>query len=155
MRWRDAYAREADRPRGWILDNELATSLARNPPPDRAALQRQLEATPKAPRNLGDAVWQALATPLADEAGAPQARNEDRDKGALRALQDAVSATSAELGLPDGVLASRRWLQALFEHRSRGDAAWPGPLAGWRRTLLEPRLAPLLPRAGDASAASV
>jgi ribonuclease D len=155
LRWRDAYARGADRPRGWIMDNELATSLARNPPPDRAALQRQLEATPKAPRNLGDAVWQALATPLADEAGAPQARNEDRDKGALRALQDVVSAASAELGLPDGVLASRRWLQSLVEHRARGDAAWPGPLAGWRRGLLEPRLAPLLGRAGDASAASV
>src|SRR5690606_16518924 len=43
LRWRDAYARDHDRPRGWILDNELAASLARNPPADRAGLQRQLE----------------------------------------------------------------------------------------------------------------
>ena len=145
LRWRDAYARDNDRPRSWILDNELATALARNPPIDRAGLQRQLEATPKAPRSLGDVLWQALQTPLADEADAPVPRNEDRDKSALRKLQDAVAAVSADLGLPDGVLASRRWLAPLLA----GDG-WPGPLAGWRRALLEPRLAPLLPRAGHA-----
>ena len=82
-------------------------------------------------------------------------RNEDRDKDALRALQDSVAALSAELGLPDGVLASRRWLQSLLERQARGEAEWPGPLAGWRRRVLEPRLSALLRRAGDAPAASV
>ena len=144
LRWRDAHARRADRPRSWILDNELATALARKPPDDRAALQRQLDATPKSPRALGDAIWGALATPLHDEAEAPLARADDRDKARMRGLQDAVGALSAELGLPDGVLASRRWLQALLDARTDGSADWPGPLAGWRRELLEPRLAPLL-----------
>lgn len=155
LRWRDAYARDTDKPRNWILDNELATTLARKPPPDRDALRRQLQATPKAPRTLADVVWEALSTPLPDEAEAPPVRNEDRDKGALRALQDSVGALSAELGLPDGVLASRRWLQSLLERQARGEAEWPGPLAGWRRRVLEPRLSALLKRAGDAPAASV
>lgn len=144
LRWRDAYARDHDRPRGWILDNELAASLARHAPPDRAALQRQLDSTPKAPRNLGDAIWSALQTPLPDEAEAPEVRNGDRDKAMLRKLQDAVSQAAAELGLPDGVLASRRWLQSLLDRRARGEERWPSALAGWRRGLLEPRLAPLL-----------
>ena len=48
-------------------------------------------------------------------------------------------ALSAELQLPEGVLASRRMLEPLLDG---GD--WSGALAGWRRTLLEPRLAPLL-----------
>lgn len=155
LRWRDYYAREADKPRNWILDNELATALARKPPQDRDGLQRQLQATPKAPRTLAGAVWEALSTPLDDEAEAPPVRNEERDKAALRALQDAVAARSAELGLPEGVLASRRWLQLLLEHQARGEAAWPGPLEGWRRRLLEPRLAPLLAAAGEAPAAPV
>jgi ribonuclease D len=144
LRWRDAHARRADRPRSWILDNELAAALARKPPADRQALQRQLEATPKSPRALGDAIWAALDTPLPDEADAPLARADDRDKARMRKLQDAVAALSAELGLPDGVLASRRWLQALLDARADGSRDWPGPLAGWRRALLEPRLAPLL-----------
>ncbi|WP_147651997.1 ribonuclease D [Vulcaniibacterium gelatinicum] len=144
LRWREAYARASDRPRNWILDNELAAALARNPPPDRAALQRLLEATPKAPRQLADAIWQALATPLPDEDQAPRAAaGDERDKAALRRLQDAVAARSAELGLPDGVLASRRWLEALLDGHD-----WPGALSGWRRAELEPRLAPLLERPG-------
>ncbi|GAB3374178.1 ribonuclease D [Lysobacter rhizosphaerae] len=140
LRWRDAYARENDRPRTWILDNELAVAIARTPPPDREGLQAQLDAHPKAPRKLGDAIWRALGTPLPDEADAPDASaGETRDKQRLKKLQDAVSKRSAELGLPDGVLASRRWLQALLD-----DGKWPSALAGWRREALEPSLAPLL-----------
>ncbi|MGH8062459.1 MAG: ribonuclease D [Pseudoxanthomonas sp.] len=140
LRWRDAQARDSDKPRSWILDNELATNLARTPPGDRAQLQSQLEAHPKAPRKLGDAIWQALTTPLDDEAQAPLARNaSNEDKNALKRLQDAVSARSAELGLPDGILASRRYLEALQE-----SGTWPTALAGWRREVLEPTLAPLL-----------
>lgn len=140
LRWRDAHARDIDRPRGWILDNELATMLARNPPADRTALQKQLDAIPKAPRNLAGAIWTALSTPLADEAGIPDASvGETRDKQRLRQLQDAVSKRSAELGLPDGVLASRRWLQALLDN-----GHWPAALSGWRRQALEPALAPIL-----------
>jgi ribonuclease D len=144
LRWREAHARASDRPRNWILDNELATQLARTPPVDRAALQARLDAHPKAPRKLADALWQALTTPLDDEDDAPQARQEERDRPALRRLQDAVAARTAELGLPDGVLASRRWLQALLD----GDG-WRGPLSGWRRAQLEPLLTPLLRTAGD------
>ena len=60
----------------------------------------------------------------------------------MRKLQDAVAARSAELGLPDGVLASRRWLEPLLDSL-RGKSPWPGPLAGWRRTQLEAALAGL------------
>ncbi|NUS39114.1 MAG: ribonuclease D [Lysobacter sp.] len=150
LRWREAQARESDRPRAWILDNELATQLARTPPADRAALQARLDAQPKAPRKLGDALWRALTTPLPDEQEAPPVRQDDRDRTTLRRMQDAVGARSAELGLPDGVLASRRWLQALLDGEG-----WRGPLAGWRRAELEPLLAPLLHPAGDNANASV
>lgn len=150
LRWRDAYARDNDRPRTWIMDNELAATLARLPPTDPPALQARLDTTPKAPRKLANAIWHALNTPLIDEADAPPARSDDRDKQALRKLQEAVATRSAELGLPDGVLASRRWLQPLLD----GDG-WPAPLSGWRRDQLEPTLGPLLPAAGGSIDPSV
>ncbi|HZH43035.1 MAG TPA: ribonuclease D [Lysobacter sp.] len=144
LRWRDAYARENDRPKSWILDNELAVALARANPPDRHALQAMLDAHPKAPRKLGDAVWQALARAHDDEPEAPDAAAaEQRDRARLRRLQDAVAARSAELGLPDGVLASKRWLEALLD-----TGEWPAALSGWRREQLEPRLEPLLDAPG-------
>ena len=148
LRWRDLQARRSDRPRAWILDNELAVALARMPPADPDELQSRLDAEPKAPRKLTAALWQALVTPLPDEALSPPIRGDDVDKKALRSLQDAVAGLSAELGLPDGVLASRRWLEALLEGR------WPDALSGWRRELLEPRLAALLP-SGRTQPASV
>ena len=139
LRWREAQARDSDRPRNWILDGELAALLARNPPADAAALRKLLEARPKSPAKLAQPLWAALSTPLADEDAMPLARDDEGDRKALRRLQDAVAGRSRELDLPDGVLASRRWLQALLEQ-----GQWPLALAGWRRAQLEAVLAPLL-----------
>src|SRR5690606_9347458 len=83
-------------------------------------------------------------TPLDDEAQAPEPRNDDRDKQALRRLQDAAAARSAELAQPDGVLASRRWLEQLLGAAHGHGDPWPGPLSGWRRAELVPVLTPLL-----------
>ncbi len=140
LRWREHYARESDRPRGWIIDNELAVLIARDTLADRSDLQSLLDRHPKAPRKLTDAIWEALHQVQPDEADAPDARaGEKRDKQKLRQLQDAVAARSAELGLPDGVLASRRHLENLMDH-----GQWPDAMAGWRRDELEPVLRPLL-----------
>lgn len=139
LRWRDAQARSSDRPRSWILDNELAAALARDPPADFDTLRRWLDRTPKSPRKLAEPLWHALATPLPDEDAMPLARNGNGEKAALKRLQDAVAQRSRELGLPDGVLASRRWLESLLERKQ-----WPEALQGWRRDQLEPVLAPLL-----------
>src|SRR5690606_8220732 len=150
LRWREQHARDRDRPRCWILDNELATELARKPPQDASALQRELDARPKAPRKLSAQIWKALHTPLADEDQAPAAPAAEADRKTVKQLQDAVAALSAELGLPDGVLASRRRLEQLLE-----TGEWPEALAGWRREQLEPVLAPLLPERLPAAAATV
>ena len=139
LRWRDAWARDHDRPRSWVLDNDLAATIARIALPDQGTLKALMDRHPKAPRKLLAEVWTALVTPLADEAEAPPVRTEERDKRALRRLQDAVATRSAELGLPDGVLASRRRLESLLDS---GD--WDA-LGDWRRAQLEPLLAPLLP----------
>jgi ribonuclease D len=150
LRWREAQARSSDRPRSWILDNELATVLAREAPDSPQAMRSLFERSPKAPHKLAAKVWDALNAPLPDEADAPEMRTEERDKRALRKLQDAVATRSAELGLPDGVLASRRWLEALLDGED-----WPGLLGGWRRDQLEPALSPLLAPAGGQPGASV
>ncbi|MEG0185478.1 MAG: autotransporter domain-containing protein [Stenotrophomonas sp.] len=142
LRWRDAQARASDRPRSWILDNELAATLARTPPADTAALGKLFEQFPKAPRKLAAAVWQALDTPLDDEADAPLAiQPSDASKKVMKELQEAVAERSRELGLADGVLASRKHLESYLEHRQ-----WPAALAGWRQQELEARLQALLPQ---------
>jgi ribonuclease D len=105
-------------------------------------VSKLFEQFPKAPRKLAAAVWQALDTPLADEADAPLAMQaSDASKQLLKKLQDAVAERSRELGLADGVLASRKHLESYLEHQQ-----WPAALAGWRQQELEPRLQALLPK---------
>ena len=65
----------------------------------------------------------------------------DAQLGALKAMQEAVAAQARAHGLPDGLLCARRHLETLLDGRD-----WPDALSGWRRELLEPVLAPLLPR---------
>ena len=151
LRWRDGQARRSDRPRSWILDNELALQLAREAPASEAALKKLLDRSPKAPRTLLGSLWAALATPLDDEAGMPLARNSEADRRQLRRLQHSAAALGKELGLPDGVLASRRWLEQLLLWPDK----WPAGLEGWRKPLLQARLTRLLHQADSAEPADV
>lgn len=140
MRWREAFARERDLPKNWVIDQPLALQLAQRPPADFAALQKLLDATPKSPRKLAKELWAALTTPLEDEAAMPPVRRDsDIDKQKLKRLQQAVADVAREQDLPEGLLASRRWLEALLE-----SGEWPDALQGWRQTLLAPRFASIL-----------
>jgi len=141
LRWRDRQARISDRPRSWIIDNELVVALARNPPPDRRGFDRLLDDHRGAPRQLREDLHAVVAAPLTDaEAAVPLALPQDPEQRArVKALQSAVAGQAGALGLPEGVLASRRQLELLL---STGE--WPPALSGWRRTLLEPVLAPEL-----------
>jgi ribonuclease D len=141
LRWRELQARATDRPKGWILDNELSVALARKPPEDVRALNNFLDTQPKAPRKLRTELWNALAAPLTtEERDIPLLQTPDSaQKKLLRTLQDAVATEAGKLGLADGVLASRRTLEALLDGND-----WPAALGGWRRPILEPALRPLL-----------
>jgi ribonuclease D len=151
LRWREAQARASDRPKGWILDSDLAIAVARRPPADARAFHALFDSQPKAPRKLRGELWDEVARPLtAEERELPLAREpSDAQKRTLRAMQNAVAAETAKLQLADGALASRRALEALFD----GDA-WPATLEGWRRPILEPVLRPILEdtRCGAAAA---
>jgi ribonuclease D len=124
-----------------VLDNEVAVAISRRPIEDYARFEALLDAQPKAPRKARRQLWDLLQAPVADdEREIPLMRvAEPVDKQRLRKLQDAVAGVAAALEIPEGLLCARRQLEALLDRRG-----WPDALAGWRRSLLEPVLAPLL-----------
>ena len=142
LRWRDAEARRADRPKSWVLDNELAVQLSGRPFADFAPFNALLDANPRAPRRARRELFELLTAPLSEEeTQIPLNRiGEPLDKQRLRQMQDAVAGLAASLEVPEALLCARRHLEQLLEGRG-----WPGALEGWRRSLLEPALAPLLP----------
>jgi ribonuclease D len=143
LRWRDQEARRSDKPKSWIIDNELAVALARRPPTDQREFNALLDRHPKAPRKSRGALYDVVNTPLSEaDRAIPLLKADSLDKQKVRAMQDAVAAVAQSQGLPEGLLCARRHLEALLEGRG-----WPAALAGWRRELLEPALAPLIPPA--------
>ena len=135
VRWREKRASEADRPRRWILSDELVIRIARAMPQTPA----QLRAVPELPARLaarsGSAMLAALeasrSSKLRSEADrALPAARPDKDK--LRALQAFVRERAEQLGIHSEVLATRRELSAL----AAGLA--PATLAdGWRAAVLK------------------
>lgn len=142
--WRDATARVIDRPRPWLLEDARALSLAQKPPANAAELfdrvrgQRCLRG-PQRSELL--ALLTAPATPeeraeLAPITPAPRGE----DKRAAEAMRGIVKTIASRLDLPPGLLCPRRLTDEFVVTRT-----WPEDLEGWRRGVLEPELATLLP----------
>lgn len=142
--WRDATARQQDRPRPWLLEDAQAMNLAQLPPQSLAELdsrtrgQRALRAPQRAE------LFALLQQPITDDdlaatapiPGTPQGEA----KKALAAMKDVVDAAALELDLPAGLLCPRRVLENYVVTRQ-----WPDFLDGWRRDVLHDRLASRLP----------
>lgn len=142
--WRDESAHTLDKPRPWILDDAHALTLSHQPPAsaqdlfERVKGQRALRGPQRAELFP---LLQTTATPeeLAGLAPIPPAPKGE-SKRAVDAMRTAVQATAAKLDLPSGLLCPRRLIEEFAVTRQ-----WPDGLQGWRKTLLETELAPLLP----------
>ena len=142
--WREATARNIDRPRPWVLDDAHALSLSQQPPADAGELfervkgQRALRGPQRAELL---AQLQARATPedMARLAPIP-ASPKGEAKRAVDAMRGVVHAIAAKLDLPPGLLCPRRLIEEFAVSR-----AWPTALQGWRAGLLEAELTTLLP----------
>ncbi len=129
LRWREALARRINRPRTWIFDNALATSLVETPPTDADALASRMRGSRSFPKRELQPLFELLESPLTDEELElppipPPIRGEPAQL--LTQLRDKVAARAAELDLPPALLCPRRLLEA----RVRGEQ--PPELAGWR-----------------------
>ncbi len=141
--WREQRARELDRPRKWILKDEVLTDLARRTPKDMTSLGKVRGLEPGIIRNQGEALLALIAAGRAT----PKAQwPSDRRPGAplshqQEALVDLLSAAlrliAAEHQLSPTAIANRKDLDKLV--RGEQDIEL---LHGWRRTVAgEPLLA--------------
>ena len=139
--WRDERAIERDKPKRWIIDNDVAFALARAPIARIEDLDAILARYPKSPKSARQHLFALLEKPIdAEERRIPLAGEPDAaQKARLKALQQAVAAKAAELNVPDGLLCSRKHLEYLLD-----TGEWPPVLAGWRRELLAGSFAPIL-----------
>lgn len=139
--WREQSARSSDRPRSWILDNELLVWLAQKNP-GRSEFEALLDRHPRAPRRARAALWEVLSRPLSpEEQDIPLATPPNPAlRQPLKAMQAEVARLAAALDLPEGLLCPRRHLESLLN-----SGHWPAALEGWRADILKQPLLKRMP----------
>ncbi len=134
VEWREAHARDRDRPRRWILADDALLSLARAAPRDGRAL-KAVDALPERLGNRhGDTLLETIAG-AADVELPPEledaALRRRPDKARLKAIQETIRDRAEDLGIAAELLATRRDAQAIEAGQLPAHLA-----AGWRAGVL-------------------
>lgn len=129
--WRERTAMAADRPRRWIIKDEVLTELARRRPSNEAELGRVRDLPQAVLRKHGPALLDCIAAAPAtrDQTLAPTAGGLDPDQlSQVDLLMTGLRARAAEIDIGPATLASRKDMEALVA----GERELP-LLRGWRR----------------------
>jgi ribonuclease D len=133
--WRENRARAANRPRRWIMKDEVLLDLAQLMPQTRADLGRISGLSPRTIGRFGAGLLAAIEKAdtrrfkqLAEEC-TPAPRP---DAHALKALQTRVAQIAKELGIEPEIIAARRDLVATVL-----DMPPPHVASGWRSAVLK------------------
>lgn len=142
-RWREQQAIDRNRPRKWVLADEVLFALAERPPQTLAQLATTPSLPPRTAERHGE-TWLALLAAAAP-IDAPPLLEGERPDPALRLrvkeLVNGVREVAETLGVPPSLLAPRHELERLARE---GEAADVLALTGWRRAVIGETLLGLL-----------
>ena len=132
--WREQKAQRRDRPRRWILGDDVLIKIARACPEDRTRLARVDGVTERLVERRGSELVAVIAS--ADELDLPASLAEATstrsvDKARIKALQAEIRKRAEDLGIAAELLATRRDISAIEAGRPPDNL-----LNGWRANLL-------------------
>ena len=131
--WRENEAIKRNRPRKWIVDDELLTTLALRCPRTRDELAA-LAPTPKQLERYAD-TWLALLAEPVTQTAALKTESDwtSAQKNLSGRLMSAVQNKAKELGVAAPLLATRSDVEALVSEGAAADCALT---RGWRRAVI-------------------
>jgi len=137
--WRETRAQRRNLPRGWVLADEVARTLARQPPTSAAQLSA-LDVLPastveKLGSELIECLAQAAAAPMTGLQQRESTRPSDAERQHQQRLTQHVRDLATELGIAAEVLATQKDLRRIVAGETT-DAVF----RGWRRTVVGERL---------------
>jgi len=139
--WREAEAIRRDRPRQWILRDNVLLDIAWNLPETEDRLAGIEGLPPKLVKRAGQALLEAVRDSADDGRGyKPPRPPDERQKVVLREMQSRVAACAAELDIAAETLASKRELAAVVVDGDRDSRLFDG----WRAAIIGDELAQLL-----------
>jgi ribonuclease D len=142
--WRESLAQRLDRPRGWLLRDDVMVDIARHLPGDFAALGKIRGLSERVISKNGEQLLGLVTEAREREpeplpASGPKKRLKPEQDALVDALLAVVRLCALENSLNPAVLASRKQLEALVTG-NRDTAV----MQGWRRKLAGERLQAML-----------
>jgi ribonuclease D len=146
--WREATARERDKPRSWIIDDKSLLQLAQRAPRNRSQLQAGVEMHSGAQRRYGDELLDLLAAQRDLPDSALPARLppplDAQQRQQIKQLKEAAREIALRLGMAPEVLLQARDYEALLRESEGASDKPPGHWSGWRQAVVIEPLRQLL-----------
>jgi len=139
--WREAEAVKRDRPRQWIMRDNVLLGIAYNLPDSEAAMADIQGVPPKLVKRVGRQLLELVAASTQEDKdySPPRPPNEGQ-KSLLKEMQARVAACADELGIAAETVASKRELSAVIISGTRNSRVFDG----WRAALVGDDLLQLL-----------
>lgn len=139
--WREAEAIKRNRPRQWIMRDNVLLDIAYRLPDSEGAMADIQGVPPKLVKRVGRSLLEQVAASANDDKGysPPQAPNEGQ-KALLKEMQARVAACAENLDIAAETVASKRELSAIIVSGTRNSRIFKG----WRAELIGDDLISLL-----------
>jgi len=139
--WREAEAIKRDRPRQWIMRDNVLLDIAWNLPQGERELANIKGVPPKLVKRVGQEILDAVLKSAQDDREyQPPSRPDESQKALLKEMQARVADCAGKLDLAAETVASKRELSAIIIGGSRDSRLF----TGWRGDLIGRELAGLL-----------
>ena len=139
--WREMQATQRDRPRQWIVRDNLLMDIACQLPASVSALAKIDGMPPKLVQRAGDDIVAAVNEAANDKSDyRPPGAPDDVQKSVLKNMQALVAECANDLGIAAETIASKKELAAVIASGDRHSRVFQG----WRKKLVGDALAALL-----------
>lgn len=131
--WREREALRTNRPRQWIMRDQILIDIAMTQPTSRNDLASISGLPESTIRRAGEQLLAIVDDATHDESGySPPPRPDERQKTVLKTMQQTVSACAEDLGISTELIAPKKELSAaMLGHRdSRVFRGWRGDIIG-------------------------
>lgn len=144
--WREATARNLDKPRSHIVKDNVLLELASTLPTSMGQLHRIDDWYSRSVKRFGADVLQLIAS--VDGESIPEALPQPLPRAVsevMKKMRAVLSEVAEDQAIPKELMCNKKELESILRSAAAGDCQWPPRLAdGWRVALVTPALQSVL-----------
>lgn len=146
-KWREISARSLDKPKSWIIKDQVILEVSKRAPENASELQHRAGLAPESVRRYGRQLLTEIETAHAEaeEVTPPPQPIDSSQRKQLKMLQQRVEGLAQEMQMANRLIASKSDLEGLIRWQAQqANQPMPSMLQDWRAETFAPELIKLL-----------